>query len=51
MDWFPFMIGLQRYAWGREDAVPMDIYTCPKRLTVELRADEDSDVYDRIRKW
>jgi ribosomal protein L40E len=50
MDWFPFVIGLARYAWDREDAVPMDIYRCPKCLTVELRADEDSDVYSRIGK-
>ncbi|WXG44186.1 MAG: hypothetical protein WED04_09145 [Promethearchaeati archaeon SRVP18_Atabeyarchaeia-1] len=48
MGWFPFRIDLPIWRWGEEEAAPMDVYTCPKFLTVELRADEDSDVYDRI---
>jgi ribosomal protein L40E len=49
MGWAPFIIGLVKYQKLASEAVPMDVYTCPKCQTVELRADRDSDVFENIK--
>jgi ribosomal protein L40E len=51
LGWFKFMVGAEtiyRDLWNH--VLPLEVYRCPKCLTVELRADEDSDVYEVIGK-
>jgi hypothetical protein len=49
MGWAPFTIGLVGYRQFSFTAVPMDVYTCPECQTVELRADRDNDVFEKIK--
>jgi hypothetical protein len=48
--WYQFTMGVPQYRSYGGDVVAMEIFTCPRCLTVEFRADEDSEVYDRIGK-